>query len=151
MLFECVELFGGAQRIVMLSLQDKCGPCCTAETGTGLRATADSSDRRRTGLSIPTFKLYLSLLFIVQSSIKMANQSDILFKTNTNSALFSADTVSDSVNRGMSTASKMQASLYDWIVYQLRYKAREKERRKGRRVVRWACINILRGPPRRQW
>jgi hypothetical protein len=55
----------------------------------------------RTGLSIPTFKLYFSLLFIVRSSIKMANQSDILFnefesnlffKANTNSALFSANT-----------------------------------------------------------
>ena len=32
----------------------------------------------------------------------------------------------------MSTARRMQASLYDWIVYQRRYKAREKERRKGK-------------------
>src|SRR6266566_259826 len=38
--------------------------------------------------------------------------------------------VSDSVNRGTSTARRMQASLYDWIVYQRRYKARE---RKGER------------------
>src|SRR5438105_3045236 len=38
--------------------------------------------------------------------------------------------VSDSVNRGTSTARRMQASLYDWNVYQRRYKARE---RKGER------------------
>src|SRR6266700_2209749 len=35
--------------------------------------------------------------------------------------------VSDSVNRGTSTARRMQASLYDWIVYQRRSKARERE------------------------
>src|SRR6266702_5234948 len=35
--------------------------------------------------------------------------------------------VSDSVNRGTSTARRMQASLYDWIVYQRRYKARERK------------------------
>src|SRR6266700_5710339 len=35
--------------------------------------------------------------------------------------------VSDSVNRGTSTAGRMQASLYDWIVYQRRYKARERK------------------------
>ena len=34
----------------------------------------------------------------------------------------------------MSTARKMQASLYDWIVYQLRYKARE---RKGEKEDGW--------------
>ena len=28
----------------------------------------------------------------------------------------------------MSTARRMQASLYDWIVYQRRYKARERKR-----------------------
>jgi len=39
-------------------------------------------------------------------------------------------TVSDSVNRGTSAARRMQAGLYDWIVYQRRYKAKEKERRK---------------------
>ena len=44
------------------------------------------------------------------------------------------DDVSDSVNRGMSTARKMQASLYDWIVYQRRYKARE---RKGEKEDGW--------------
>ena len=38
--------------------------------------------------------------------------------------------VSDSVNRGMSTAKRMYASLYDWIVYKRGYKARE---RKGER------------------
>ena len=42
--------------------------------------------------------------------------------------------VSDSVNRGMSTARRMQVSLYDWIVYQRRYKARE---RKGEREDGW--------------
>ena len=34
----------------------------------------------------------------------------------------------------MSTARKMQASLYDWIVYQLRYKAKE---RKGEKEDGW--------------
>ena len=34
----------------------------------------------------------------------------------------------------MSTAREMQASLYDWIVYQLRYKARE---RKGEKEDGW--------------
>ena len=38
--------------------------------------------------------------------------------------------VSNSVNRGTSTARRMQASLYNWIVYQQRYKAKE---RKGER------------------
>ena len=38
--------------------------------------------------------------------------------------------VSDSVNRGTSTARRMQASLYDWIVYQRRYKAGEKEKKR---------------------
>ena len=47
--------------------------------------------------------------------------------------------VSDSVNRGTSTARRMQASLYNWIVYQRRYKAKE---RKRRQVVPWACSNI---------
>src|SRR6266702_4787582 len=47
--------------------------------------------------------------------------------------------VSDLVNRGTSTARKMQASLYDWIVYQRRYKAKE---RKRRQVVLWVCSNI---------
>ena len=42
--------------------------------------------------------------------------------------------VSDSVNRGTSTARRMQASLYDWIVYQRRYKARE---RKGEKEDGW--------------
>src|SRR6266571_9512517 len=35
----------------------------------------------------------------------------------------------------------MQASLYNWIVYQRRYKAKE---RKRRQVVLWACSNIKR-------
>ena len=43
-------------------------------------------------------------------------------------------TVSDSVNRGTSTARRMQASLYNWIVYQRRYKARE---RKEEKEDRW--------------
>ena len=47
--------------------------------------------------------------------------------------------VSDLVNQSMSTARKMQASLYDWIVYQQKYKAKE---RKRRQVVLWACSNI---------
>ena len=36
-------------------------------------------------------------------------------------------TVSDSVNRGMSTARRAHASLYDWIVYKRGSKARERE------------------------
>ena len=35
--------------------------------------------------------------------------------------------VSDLVNRGTSTARRMLASLYDWIVYQRRYKAIERK------------------------
>ena len=41
--------------------------------------------------------------------------------------------VSDSVNRGISTARRMHASLYNWIVYKQRSKAKEKER--GRQAV----------------
>ncbi len=39
-------------------------------------------------------------------------------------------TVSDSVNRGMSTAGRTRASLYDWIVYKRGSKAKEKERKR---------------------
>src|SRR6266568_2171835 len=43
--------------------------------------------------------------------------------------------VSDLVNRGTSTARRMQASLYDWIVYQRRYKAKERKGEKKISVV----------------
>ena len=39
-----------------------------------------------------------------------------------------ADIVSNSVNQGMSTARRMHASLYNWIVYKQRSKAKEKEK-----------------------
>ena len=38
--------------------------------------------------------------------------------------------VSDSVNRGISTAKRAPASLYDWIVYKRGSKAKERKRRK---------------------
>ena len=41
----------------------------------------------------------------------------------------SAEIVSDSVNQGMSTAGRMYASLYDWIVYKRGSKAKKKERK----------------------
>ena len=42
-------------------------------------------------------------------------------------SMLQARYVSDSVNRGTSTARRMHTSLYDWIVYQRTSKARERK------------------------
>ena len=43
--------------------------------------------------------------------------------------------VSNLVNQGMSTARRMHASLYNWIVYKQGSKAKEKEKEKGGQAV----------------
>src|SRR6266699_3737847 len=48
--------------------------------------------------------------------------------------------VSDSVNRGTSTAKRMQASLYDWIVYKRGSKARERKGEEGQRRSRFYAV-----------
>ena len=72
-----------------------CGRQPTAPTACRTAGLSDKAWRPtacRTGLGIPTFEFYLSLLFIVRSSIKMADQSDILSNEFESNLSFSADT-----------------------------------------------------------
>src|SRR6266700_5196783 len=48
--------------------------------------------------------------------------------------------VSDSVNRGTSTAKRMHASLYDWIVYKRGSKAREMKGEEGQRRSKFYAV-----------
>jgi hypothetical protein len=54
-------------------------------------------------------------------------------------------TVSDLVNRGTSTAKRMYASLYNWIVYKRGSKARERKGEEGQRRSKFYAILELRG------
>jgi hypothetical protein len=53
--------------------------------------------------------------------------------------------VSDLVNRGTSTAKRMHASLYDWIVYKRGSKARERKGEEGQRRSKFYAILKSRG------
>src|SRR6266705_6958685 len=76
--------------------------------------------------------------YIIRSLEIVTNRYRFSLSLYSNPILLTA--VSDSVNRGTSTARRMQASLYDWIVYQRRYKAKEGKGEEGQRRSKFYAV-----------